>query len=194
MRIVADKNIPLLPELFSQGCELIQLDGREINAASVSKADALVVRSITRVDAQLLENSEVRFVATATSGTDHVDDEWLAANGIKLVSAPGANANAVADYVMAAFCHCGMLEKLATTSLKCGVVGVGHVGSGARERREPVDPYAHQPDHQRPDRRDRGHAAMAPGSRPTRTRGWAVRAHDGWTHADVRHAQPGAAR
>ncbi|MEC8804271.1 MAG: hypothetical protein VXX24_05815 [Pseudomonadota bacterium] len=72
MRIIADRNIPLLPSLFEEQ-ELVQVEAREISADLLSQADALIVRSVTQVDSRLLTGSSVRFVATATSGVDHVD-------------------------------------------------------------------------------------------------------------------------
>ncbi|MEE3010853.1 MAG: 4-phosphoerythronate dehydrogenase, partial [Pseudomonadota bacterium] len=71
MRIIADRNIPLLPSLFEEQ-ELVQVEAREISADLLSQADALIVRSVTQVDSRLLTGSSARFVATATSGVDHV--------------------------------------------------------------------------------------------------------------------------
>ena len=82
MRIVADANIVDVSALYEAHGDLELLSGREIGPADVRDADALLVRSITRVDARLLEGSRVRFVATATSGTDHLDLRYLHAAGI----------------------------------------------------------------------------------------------------------------
>lgn len=87
------------------------------------QATALFVRSTTKVHSALLANTAVKFVATATSGTDHIDREWCAANGITVVDAAGTNANAVAEWVMGVFAAVGV-----TTSNTVGVVGYGHVG------------------------------------------------------------------
>lgn len=134
MRIVADQNIPLVSEMLADQVELVLVNGREIAPSVVKQADALLVRSITRVDAQLLENSRVSFVGTATAGVDHIDREWLAARGISLVSAAGANACAVADYVMAALSRYMLTEQAEPAALNCGVIGVGHVGSEVARR------------------------------------------------------------
>ena len=134
MRIVADQNIPLLSELLAKHVELVLVNGREISPSVVKDADALLVRSITRVDAQLLENSRVSFVGTATAGVDHIDREWLATRGIGLASAAGANASAVADYVMAALSNYMLAEQADPAVLRCGVIGVGHVGSEVARR------------------------------------------------------------
>lgn len=120
--------------MLAEQAELVLVNGREISPAVVNEADALIVRSITRVDAQLLENSRVSFVGTATAGVDHIDREWLATRGINLVSAAGANACAVADYVMAALSRYMIAEQADPKALRCGVIGVGHVGSEVAHR------------------------------------------------------------
>ena len=133
MRIIADRNIPLLPSLLAEQ-ELVQVDAREISADSLTQADALVVRSVTQVDSRLLTGSSVRFVATATSGVDHVDLPWLANSGIAFSSAAGANATAVADYVMAAFSWYLQRTGKRPEQLRCGIVGIGHVGTEVLRR------------------------------------------------------------
>jgi len=133
MRIIADRNIPLLPSLLAEQ-ELVQVDAREISADLLTQADALVVRSVTQVDSRLLTGSSVRFVATATSGVDHIDLPWLANSGIAFSSAAGANATAVADYVMAAFSWYLQRTGKRPEQLRCGIVGVGHVGAEVLRR------------------------------------------------------------
>jgi erythronate-4-phosphate dehydrogenase len=102
LRIVADENIPLAREAFGAFGSVELLPGRAIDAGSVARADALIVRSVTRVGAPLLEASRVRFVGTATIGTDHVDLAYLERQGIAFTAAPGCNARSVAEYVVAA--------------------------------------------------------------------------------------------
>src|SRR5215207_3323460 len=102
LRIVADENIPLAREAFGAFGDVVLLPGRQIDAAAVAAADVLIVRSVTRVGEQLLAGSRVRFVGTATIGTDHVDRAWLERAGIAFAFAPGCNARSVAEYVVAA--------------------------------------------------------------------------------------------
>src|SRR5262245_21110922 len=98
MHIVVDEALGGAPGLFEPVGDVRALPGRGIVPAELAEADALIVRSITRVDSALLAGSRVRFVGTATTGTDHVDEAWLAANGIVLATAAGCNARAVAEY------------------------------------------------------------------------------------------------
>ena len=90
MLIVADENIPLLDAFFQGFGEIRRYPGRSLDAASVKDADILLVRSVTKVDRQLLEGSRVRFVGTCTIGTDHLDLDYFTEAGIRWSSAPAA--------------------------------------------------------------------------------------------------------
>lgn len=128
MKIVADENIVAVAELYRQHGELQLLPGRAIGPAAVKDADVLLVRSITRVDRALLAGSRVRFVATATSGTDHLDLPWLAEQGIAVAEAAGSNANAVVEYVLSALAELH-LRGIAMQGRQAAIVGFGQVGS-----------------------------------------------------------------
>lgn len=129
MKIVADENILASSGKKPKGFEWVLKPGRDITAQDVVDADALLVRSVTKVDKSLLANSSVKFVATATSGTDHLDLDWLAAQGIGVADAAGANANAVAEYVLAALAELILEDDLPLWDKKVAVIGVGNVGS-----------------------------------------------------------------
>jgi erythronate-4-phosphate dehydrogenase len=129
MKIVADENILALTSKLPKSIDWLLKPGRSISAADLFDADALLVRSITRVDQHLLKGSSVSFVATATSGTDHLDLPWLAEHGIAVADAAGANANAVAEYVIAALAELVLEDNLPLWDLTVAVIGVGHVGS-----------------------------------------------------------------
>lgn len=124
MIIVADENIPLVKEFFGRLGEVRCLPGRQISGADVRDADALIVRSVTRVNKELLSGSRVRFVGTCTIGVDHLDQDFLKAQEIHWSSAPGCNANSVVEYVYSALCHLNInwLE------LSIGIIGCGNVG------------------------------------------------------------------
>jgi erythronate-4-phosphate dehydrogenase len=129
VKIVADRDIPRAGHLFSTIDELQLLDGRQISTAVVTDADAIIVRSITRVDAQLLQGSKVRFVASATSGTDHVDLQYLHDNAIGFSHAPGCNARSVAEYVLSALFALQHMHGGSLADRRAVVIGCGHIGS-----------------------------------------------------------------
>jgi erythronate-4-phosphate dehydrogenase len=129
LRIVVDENVPLAQEAFGGLGAVRLVPGREMDARTVADADALVVRSVTRVDERLLAASPVRFVGTATIGTDHVDLAYLARRGIAFAYAPGSNARSVAEYVAAALLELEAERPNGWSGATLGVVGVGNVGS-----------------------------------------------------------------
>jgi len=129
VKIIADRNIPFVAECFSSIGEVEVVPGREMTAGIVREADILLVRSVTPVDSELLANSKVRFVATATIGFDHVDTEYLAKNNVGFASAPGSNANSAAEYVIAALLNVAQKKSYDLQGKSIGIIGVGNVGS-----------------------------------------------------------------
>lgn len=128
MKIVADVNIPFVRECFSSLGEVVVMGGRDMTAEAVADADALLVRSITRVDERLLAASRVKFVGTATIGFDHVDCEYLHAHNIGFASAPGSNANSAAEYIITALLEIARRHEIRLEGRSIGVIGVGNVG------------------------------------------------------------------
>jgi erythronate-4-phosphate dehydrogenase len=129
MKIVADENIPFVKECFSSIGDVTTVSGRQIDPDAVKDADILLVRSITKVDAELLAGSNVKFAATATIGTDHIDEDYLNKNNIGFAYAPGSNSNSVAEYVVAALLALGKKHKFQLEGKSIGIIGVGNVGS-----------------------------------------------------------------
>lgn len=131
MVIVVDQHIPFIVEAVQKEwpqVDIFPLKPEEIDASAVKDADVLIVRTRTRVDASLLEGSQVRMVCTATIGFDHIDTAYCESHGIRWMSCPGCNAQAVCDYIEEAieeFSH----QPSAISRQTIGVVGVGHVGS-----------------------------------------------------------------
>lgn len=129
MHVVVDKNNPLIAEAFQQFGEVRALATKEITADSIRGADMVIVRSETKVTKEILGGSSVRFVGTATIGTDHIDVEYLRTHGIGFASAPGSNANSVAEYIVAALLTIAQRKGFVLQGKTIGVVGVGNVGS-----------------------------------------------------------------
>ena len=128
MLIVVDENMPLVDALFSPLGEVVRKPGRQLATSDVRNADVLLVRSVTRVSRELLAGSQVRFVGTATIGTDHIDLAAIQELGITLASAPGCNARAVAEYVLTCLYLLAEEQGWAPQSRTVGVVGLGNVG------------------------------------------------------------------
>jgi len=129
LKIVADINIPYVKDCFASIGTVVTSPGREIDAKLVADADILLVRSITKVNEDLLKGSKVKFAATATIGIEHVDVDYLTSAGIGFASAPGSNANSVAEYIVAALLALGKKHKFQLEGKSIGIIGAGNVGS-----------------------------------------------------------------
>ena len=129
MKIVADENIPYVREAFAALGDVVTVPGRSMDPGLVADAELLLVRSITKVDSDLLDGARVRFVATATIGEDHIDKAYLADRGIGFSSAPGCNANSVGQYVTGALLALAEAFSLDLRKMSLGILGVGNVGS-----------------------------------------------------------------
>ena len=130
MTIIIDNHIPHIQGLIEPYAEVLYLEPGDITREVVREADALVVRTRTRCNADLLDGSRVRFIGSATIGTDHIDLDYCAQHGITVRNAPGCNAPAVAQWVFCAINAWMRHRGIATPSgLTLGIVGVGHVGS-----------------------------------------------------------------
>lgn len=129
MKIIADKNIVFLKETFSKLSEVIALPSEQITPRTIKDADVLLVRSVTKVNEKLLKGSKVKFVGTATIGTDHIDTSYLKKAGIKLISAPGSNSNAVAEYVISCLLALAQKHNFHLSKQTIGIIGVGNIGN-----------------------------------------------------------------
>jgi len=128
MKIVADQNMPLLDETFGRHGEVLRLDGRKICRADLKGADLLLVRSVTRVTQELVEDTGIRFIGSATIGIDHLDTAWLDANNIPWAHAAGCNADAAAQYALAMmWLACDRLH-INFRQQRIGIIGRGNVG------------------------------------------------------------------
>ena len=129
MKIVADENIPYAEEAFGTLGEVELISGRDATPETFRDCELFFCRSVTRIDEAMLGASPVRFIGTATIGTDHVDFGFLEERDIAFASAPGSNANSVAEYVVAALLVLARRGGFELEGKTIGVVGVGSVGS-----------------------------------------------------------------
>ncbi|MBU3914470.1 4-phosphoerythronate dehydrogenase [bacterium] len=136
MKFVADKEILYVKEAFSTLGEVELLTGNEINHESTFDCDGIIVRTITKITPTLLKKSRVSFIGTATSGTDHVDRNFLKKNQIEFASAPGCNAIAVAEFVIFALVAYSKKNDLSLKNQVLGIIGAGNAGTALRKRAE----------------------------------------------------------
>ena len=122
--------MPLVAELFAEYGDIQLLAGRDIKRRHLLDADVLLVRSVTRVDAELLEGTRVVFVGSATIGTDHIDRDYLDQAGITFAHAPGCNAEAVVQYDLSVMTR--LIPQWQSKTI--GIIGCGNVGGRLYQR------------------------------------------------------------
>ena len=133
MKIVADKHVPFLEGVFEPYAEVVYIDGREITHEDIVDADALIIRTRTKCNAQMLEGTKVSMIATATIGMDHIDLNYCHEHGIEVHNAQGCNAGGVMQYVFSALYGVAARKGIKIDGATMGIVGVGHVGKKIEE-------------------------------------------------------------
>jgi len=132
MKIIADENMPYVDALFGDLGQIEYVNGRTLSADQVLDADVLLVRSVTKVNAALIEQAhKLKFVGSATIGTDHVDLDELAKRGIPFTNAPGCNATAVGEYAFIAMLELAQRFGESLQGKVVGIVGAGNTGTAA---------------------------------------------------------------
>ncbi|MCX7125749.1 MAG: 4-phosphoerythronate dehydrogenase [Gammaproteobacteria bacterium] len=138
MKLIADDKIPHVLDFFKFCDNIILLPGESISRNDLLNADILLTRTVTPVNADLLQGTSVKFVGSATTGTDHIDIEWLSQNNIFLAIAAGANSRAVMEYV--SYC----VEALRKNNLlikkkTAGIIGCGRIGQLVAEQLQKLE-------------------------------------------------------
>lgn len=134
MKVIVDNKIPFIKEAIEKiADEVVYVPGKDFTPAIVKDADALIIRTRTHCNRELLEGSRVRFIATATIGFDHIDTEYCRQAGIVWKNAPGCNSASVAQYLQSTLLLLELLKGKKLSEMTIGIVGVGNVGSKVAE-------------------------------------------------------------
>lgn len=129
LKIVADSKIPFLAGALEKFAEVEYISGSSFTPSKVKNADALIVRTRTKCNEDLLKGSSVKFIASATIGYDHIDTHYCKANGIEWTNAPGCNSGSVKQYVASALAQIISIKNCQFSHITLGVIGAGNVGS-----------------------------------------------------------------
>ncbi len=129
MKIVADHKIPFLSGAFESTADMIYMPGKSISRNDIADADALIIRTRTNCNSELLSGTNIRCIASATIGYDHIDTDYCETHNIYWTNAPGCNANSVKQYIASALACIIQQEKKCFSELTIGIIGAGHVGS-----------------------------------------------------------------
>lgn len=127
-KILADDKIPFLKGVLDPFVEIVYLDPSNINKVTVYDKDALIIRTRTKCNSELLEGSKIRFIATATIGFDHIDTEYCKSKNIKWINAPGCNSSSVMQYMASALLKIAYKKNINLDEKTIGIIGVGNVG------------------------------------------------------------------
>lgn len=129
MKIIIDNKIPYIKGVLEPFAEVIYLPGDKTTPEIVKDADALITRTRTNCNAQLLTGSTVKFIATATIGYDHIDTSFCEQNGISWTNAPGCNSKSVEQYIASALMVLAERKNFSLREKTIGIIGVGNVGA-----------------------------------------------------------------
>ncbi|RZO99133.1 MAG: hypothetical protein EVA47_01105 [Gammaproteobacteria bacterium] len=130
MNIVVDKDLQELSYIFGKNANfnLLSLAPENIKKENIKLADALFLRSVTKIDDTLLKDTNVKFVASLTSGEDHIDHEMLKKTAINLSTGKGGNTSAVVEYFFSALSILLIEKKIIPYKTKIGIIGFGRIG------------------------------------------------------------------
>ncbi len=129
MKVIIDDKIPFIKGALEKVAEVVYMPGNKIGSEFIKDADALIIRTRTKCNRQLLEGSSVKFIATATIGFDHIDTEYCNKNGIHWTNAPGCNSSSVEQYIVSAMLYLANMQGFEFSKKTVGIIGVGNVGS-----------------------------------------------------------------
>jgi len=153
--LIADKLAESTVEALGDQVEVRWVDGpdREKLLAAVPEADALLVRSATTVDAEVLDAApKLKIVARAGVGLDNVDVKTATERGVLVVNAPTSNIHSAAEHALALLLSAARQIPAADASLRehawkrssfsgteifgktVGVVGLGRIGQLVAQR------------------------------------------------------------
>lgn len=139
MKLVIDDKIPYIREAAKQiANEIIYRKGSEINSDDIRDADALIIRTRTHCNESLLRNSNVKFIATATIGYDHIDTAYLSHAGIAWSNCPGCNATSVGQYLHSCLLLLQKEKGYQLDKMTIGLIGAGHVGTAVKSALSPL--------------------------------------------------------
>jgi len=129
MKIVIDDKIPFINGVLEPYAEVVYLPGANITRHDITNADALIIRTRTKCNEDLLKDTSVKFIATATIGYDHIDTGWCEASGITWTNAPGCNSGSVHQYIASVLATLSTHFGFRFEDKTLGIVGVGNVGT-----------------------------------------------------------------
>ena len=130
MNIVIDKDLQQLTKIFESNSKfnVRSLASHEISNQAIKDFDAVFLRSTTKINEELLDNTNVKFVASLTSGEDHINHDYFENSNIHLSTGKGGNALAVIEYLLSVLSVLIIGNKIKPYEAKFGIIGYGNIG------------------------------------------------------------------
>lgn len=132
MNILADASLPGLREAFPDPFKLTLYQPHHNLHDMLKKQDILLCRAALKVNRELIQDYPLYAVATASSGSDNLEHQYLAAKNILALDAKGCNALSVADYILSCLAYLESGHYIG--GKKIGIIGLGHVGMTVYQR------------------------------------------------------------
>ena len=129
MKIVIDNKIPFINGVLEKYTDVVYLEGSKISKYNLMDADGMIIRTRTKCDASLLERTPVQFIASATTGIDHIDVNYCRSKEIVVAYEEGCNSSSVTQYIASALCHLSAKFGFSLSETTIGIIGVGNIGS-----------------------------------------------------------------
>jgi erythronate-4-phosphate dehydrogenase len=136
LKIIADDKIPFLRGALEKVAFVEYYPGGKITRKLLDDADALITRTRTKCNKDLLNDTAVKLITSATIGFDHIDTQWCDTNGIQWTNAPGCNSGSVKQYIASALAYIVRKERKSFNDITLGIVGVGNVGYKVQQMAE----------------------------------------------------------
>lgn len=129
MKILTPNTIKDLDKLFSSDFRIETYKDLTELKSKITSTDILLVRSNIRVNSELLANTNLKGIATLSSGSCHIDKKYLIEKNIKIFDGKGANAPAVRDYILSVIAYLQKKQLIYNNpDNKIGIIGYGYVG------------------------------------------------------------------
>ncbi len=127
--LIIDDHIPFIKGVLEPYARVVYVKGGVITHDLAREADGVIIRTRTNCDARLLKGTNIKFIATATIGYDHIDTDFCRLNGIAWHHAPGCNASSVSQYIASVLASLSQSHNFSMHGKRIGIIGVGHVGT-----------------------------------------------------------------
>lgn len=131
INVLADQYLYKIQSYLPDNITLTLFDPAKGFPKEIEEAHGLLIRTVLPVNEETIPKipPQLKFVATASAGSDHIDIDYLQKNAVTFSDAAGCNARSVSEYVATALLLWSVKRDTDLQKLSVGIVGVGNVGT-----------------------------------------------------------------